>query len=67
MNLIELKSYVDRAIENAKRFGEDPTRIQVSIQIDGVESESLWSDDVELKYDGNLFASGCVFHGWKKN
>lgn len=66
MNLLELKSFVDQAIENAKEFGEDPKEIIVSIQVDDTESEALWSDDIELIYDNNGQASGCVLHGWTK-
>ena len=67
MNLLDLKMFVDRAIENAKGFGDDPKNILVSIQIDDQHSETLWTDDVELTYDGDGQASGCVLHGWKKN
>ncbi|HUV85419.1 MAG TPA: hypothetical protein VMV86_06905 [Methanosarcinales archaeon] len=66
MNLLELKSFIDMAIESAKEHGEDPAEVIVSIQIDDTESESLWSDDIELKYDNNCQASGCVLHGWTK-
>ena len=66
MNLLELKKYVDEAIEDAKKYGEDPEDITVSIQIDDSESEALWSDDIELIYDNNTQASGCVLHGWAK-
>ena len=66
MNLIELKGFVDRAIESAKGFGQNPNEIQVSIQINDVESEDLWSDDIELTYDGDGQASGCVLHGWRQ-
>lgn len=64
MNLLELKSFVDRAIENAHEFEDDPAEIPVSIQIDRAVSESLWSKDIELIYDGDAQASGCVLHGW---
>lgn len=67
MNLLELKSFVDAAIVNAKEFGEDPEEITVSIQVDDTASEALWSDDIELTYDNNGQASGCVLHGWAKN
>ena len=62
MNLFELKRYVDRAIESAEEYGEDPREIQVSIQID----DSLWTNDIELTYDNDCQASGCVLHGWTK-
>ena len=64
MNLLELKSYVDRAIDNAKSFGEDPSEISVSIQIDDEGTKDVWTDDIELTYDNNIQASGCVLHGW---
>ena len=66
MKLIELKNYVDRAIENAIENGENPAEIIVSIQIDDTPSEALWSDDIELTYDGDGTACGCVLHGWTK-
>ena len=64
MNLLELKSFVNRAIVNAKENRNDPAEITVSIQVDDTESESLWSDDIELTYDNDGQASGCVLHGW---
>lgn len=64
MNILELKNNVDRAIENTKENGENPSEILVSIQINSTESESLWSDDIELTYDSDVQASGCVLHGW---
>ena len=64
MNLIELKSFVDQAIKSAKDFGDDPSNILVSVQIDDAESETLWADDIELNYDNDGQASGCVLHGW---
>lgn len=67
MNLLELKSYVDIAIENAKGFGEDPKEILVSIQVDNTKSESLYSDDIELTYDNDGQALGCVLHGWSNH
>ncbi len=61
MNIIELKSKIDNAIEFAKDNEEDPEKILVSLQIDSDEGESIWADKhLELHYDGNLFASGCV-------
>ena len=41
MNLLELKTFVDRAIENAKESGDDPANILVSVQVDDAGSESL--------------------------
>ncbi len=66
MNLVELQQYVNQAIEDAKEFGQDPKEITVSIQIDDDQSESLWADDIELTYDNDTQACGCVLHGWRK-
>lgn len=66
MNLSELKEYVDIAIEDAREAGEGPDNIIVSIQVDDVDSESLWSDDINLIYDEDTDASGCVLYGWTK-
>jgi len=61
MNLMELKKAVDSAIELAIEYGETPDEIIVSLQLDGPETQSAFSsDDVELHYDNNLCASGCV-------
>jgi len=62
MNLSELKTEVDRAIESAIEYGEAPEEVTVSIQVD-VNRESPWSDDVELIYDNDCQASGCVLVG----
>ena len=66
MNLLELKEFADRAIGHAIDCSQDPATIPVSIQINKTESEFLWSDDIELTYDNDGQASGCVLHGWKK-
>ena len=62
MNLLELKESVDNAIEAAKEFDVLPKDIDVSIQID-INKSSVWSDDVELHYDNDGMASGCVLVG----
>jgi len=66
MNLFELKSFVDRAIENAIGLEENPADIIVSIQINDEKTDDFWSDDIELIYDNDCQASGCVLHGWTK-
>ena len=62
MNLLELKEAVDRSIEAAIEYGEKPEEVMVSIQVD-INKESVYSDDVELHYDGDGQASGCVIVG----
>lgn len=73
MTLNELKKKVDRTIEYAIECGETAEEINVSLQIDGPERESICAtEDVELHYDNNCQASGCVLvgeftlqEGWK--
>ena len=61
MKLTQLKEAAERAIEYAKECGVDPTTITVTLKIDGENDTSIWSDkDVELHYDKNGFALGCV-------
>lgn len=68
MNLIELKSFVDRAIENAiDEYGEDLKNITVSVQTDDEKSKILWSDDIKLRYDNDNMAADCVLYNWKNN
>lgn len=66
MTLLELKEAVDHAIEKAAEYGESPSEIVVSLQIDRTNGEgSVFTDrEVELSYDGNGQASGCVLVGW---
>jgi len=63
MKLSELKSIVDAAVEAAEEYGDRPDEVVVSIQINKGE-DFIWSDDVELTYDCEAIASGCVIHGW---
>ena len=62
MNLTELKTAVDKAVEMASEYGEDPSDITVSIQVD-INRNSVYSSDVELHYDNDCCASGCVLVG----
>ena len=62
MNLRELKEKAVNAYEAAIEDGDDPEEITVSIQVD-INRESVYSDDVELHYDGDGCASGCVIVG----
>lgn len=62
MNLRELKEKAVNAYEAAIEEGDDPEEITVSIQVD-INRESVYSDDVELHYDGDSSASGCVIVG----
>jgi len=64
MNLLELKEKVDQAIDDAiNHYKDDPKTIQVSIQIDDMSGESVCSSDLELYYDNDCQASGCVLVG----
>ncbi len=63
MKLSKLKEMVDRAIEHAKECGQSPDEIGVSLQID---IDSIWtSNDIEVYYDNDAQASGCVIVGQK--
>jgi len=65
MNLSELKTMVDAAVEKANEYGARPEEIKVSLQIDGPDDESRWTDkEVELYYDNDAQASGCVLTGF---
>lgn len=61
MKLSELKIAVDDAIERAKEYGYDDCDIDVSLQIGLPGGTDVWAkDDVELCYDMDSRASGCV-------
>lgn len=65
MNLAELKVKVDRIIEAVKDGSGNPEEIQVSLQLDGENLFSAWTEgEVDIHYDGNGMASGCVLTGW---
>ena len=71
MTLSELKSEVDAAIERAAECGESPDKIEVSVQIDTVDhngdfESSVSAVDIELCYDNDATASGCVILGITK-
>lgn len=64
MNLLELKKAVDIAIESVIESEDTPENTLVSMQIDGPEAQSVWSDfDLKVLYDGNACISGCVILG----
>lgn len=61
MNLEELKKEVDDAIERAKDFEIPLNEIKVGLQIDGPgQAYTCSTSDVELHYDNDGDASGCV-------
>lgn len=61
MSLEELKIAVLKACEIARDYGKDPKDIAVSLQIDSHDELSMWSSkDVELHYDNDGQAMGCV-------
>ena len=64
MNLLELKYEIEKAIIRAKECEEKPEEVKVSMQIDSYTS-SIWTDDVNIMYDCNFDASGCVVLGFK--
>lgn len=65
MNLSQLKHAVDVAVQRADEFGVFPGEIPVSLQIDCGGKESIYTDEqIELHYDNNCQASGCVLLGY---
>jgi hypothetical protein len=73
MNLIELKKAVDDAVERAKEHDTEPLEeIIVSLQIDLLDENgdcpySVYTNyNIELHYDNNGCASGCVLVGCDK-
>jgi len=65
MKLNELKTQVDNAIELVREHEQDPEKIQVALQIDHSQTESICADDqLEVHWDNNGMASGCVITGY---
>jgi len=70
MNLKELQTAVNRAVERVLEDGHRSEDIAVSLQIDD-QASSPWlctmSNGVEVIYDNFCTASGCVIHGWRQS
>lgn len=67
MNILQLKDAVEGTIEHAKECGVDPATVDVALQVDCVpkDADSAFStEDVELLYDNNGMAGGCVLCGF---
>ena len=64
MTLKELKEAVDLACEMADDYKEKLEDIQVSIQLDFPNSYLVVDSGIELHYDGNCNASGCVLQAY---
>lgn len=69
MNLQELKDKVNSAFERAKEDEQNPSEIIVSLQIDDMADPHhgyvMSTDDIDLTYDNDCMACGCVLHGWR--
>jgi hypothetical protein len=65
MKLSKLKQAVDRAIECALECERDPDEIQVSLQIGHPEGEIWGMDNLEVHWDDDCMASGCVLTAWQ--
>jgi hypothetical protein len=63
MNLLELKEKINNAIEYANECNESLEEIKVSIQISDLKGKSIWTNEIELHYDNNIDAAGCVITG----
>lgn len=67
MDLLELQTQVNQAVERVKEDERDPKDIKVSLQIDGPGTLSVFSgDNVEVHYDNDLQASGCVLTAYRE-
>ena len=71
MNLLELKEQINGMIESINDYPEEERDsiedITVSIQIDGLGQNSVYTSDFELKYDNNGNISGCVIFGYAED
>jgi hypothetical protein len=68
MTLRELKDAAISAFELAEEFGKSPDEIKVSLQIDCRYCVTVWADeDVELHYDNDGMASGCVLTAYHED
>ena len=66
MNIIQLRDAINGAIESAEEIGVTPESVEVSIQIDGQSVDSVWAtDEMEVHYDNNGLASGCVITAYR--
>ena len=62
MNLLELKEAVETAIAMAEEYGKDPSKFQVSIQVEVTPVDAYRSSDIDLFYD--IGSTGCTFYGY---
>lgn len=69
MNLRELQTEVENAIKSVYDDGQNPENIIVSLQIDDKADPDhgfvMSTEDIELTYDNDCMACGCVVHGWR--
>jgi len=69
MNLLELQQAVNEAVEMCGDMERLPEDIPVTIQIDDVAHPHhgyVQTDrDLQVHYDGDCNASGCVLGGWR--
>lgn len=62
-DLKELIQKANSAREYAMECGVSLDDIDVSLQIEGPDTKVVWSKDIELYYDNDFNASGCVLVG----
>lgn len=63
MDLRELQKKVNNAVIHAVECGVSPNDVDVSVQIDDMSGKSAFTTDLELHYDNDGQASGCVLVG----
>lgn len=68
MDLLQLKDTIDNIIRKVEEDKNQPKDIRVSIQIDDMGGNSIFSsDELELMYDNDCQVSGCVLLGIKES
>ena len=67
MNLLKFKNKIDEICEAVVEDGRTTDDIEMAIQIDGPGTRSIYATDIEIHYDNDCQASGCVVLGEYKD
>ena len=68
MNLAKLKEAVDNAVDCVIEADQLPKNICVALQINHSGTEAVCAtDEIEIHWDNNGFASGCVITAYTEN
>ena len=60
MNLAELRDAIASTIERVEEYGKRPEAVPVSLQLDRDDRTACGATDVEVVWDNDTMASGCV-------